>query len=243
MLDFLVTSGARRKLVSMLFDGATSGSLEELARTAVIGRASAHRELRAMQNLGLVVSGRQGGHEVFRASNTESAKLLRKLVKSAPEPMKLAKSARAELRTLGAPLWVKPRHVTDVEDALVRGVKEAHADPNLATVLPLSFVGAAERGLDPIRLLKLARDSGEKSAVGFFLDLTSLVTHDVRFNKWARAFRDRRCRAERPFFHGETRFTKMLAERNTPPVARDWGFRMNMPAEAFTDAYVKHRRA
>jgi DNA-binding MarR family transcriptional regulator len=243
MLDFLVSADARRKLLMVLFGGeADPRSLGELARRAGVPRASAHRELRKMQDFGLVISDRHGPRERFRASETEASRLLRRLVQSAPEPVKVENSARGELRALGAPLWVEPREPKDVEDALVRGAQEAHADPNLATVLPLSFAGAAARDLDSERLLQLARDAGEKAAVGFFLDLTGVLAGDRRLRRWATSFRDRRRGVVRPFFPGETRFVRMLAERNTPPLARAWGFRMNLPMEAFATAYGKHAR-
>lgn len=195
-----------------------------------------------MQSLGLVVSGRQGSSEAFRAAENAAADLLRQLSRSVPVQSGPRQSARGELRSLGAPLWVPPRKVGEVEAALVAGVKEAHEDPNLATVLPLSFVGAAKRGLDLHRLLELARLAGEKAAVGFFLDVTGVVSKDKRFHEWAKAFRDGRRSAERPFFLGETRFTKLLAQKNTPTVARAWGFRMNLPTEAFSEAYGKHHQ-
>lgn len=237
-----MTAGARRKLLVALFDDAASGSVEELAHRTGVGRASASRELRTMQNLGLVVSERQGAREVFRTAKTAAADLLRQLSRSVPVRPVPRQSTRGELRSLGAPLWVPPRHVTEVEATLVAGVKEAHEDPTLATVLPLSFVGAAKRGLDLHRLLELARLAGEKAAVGFFLDVTGVVSKDKRFHEWARAFRDGRRSAERPFFFGESRFTKLLAQKNTPAVARAWGFRMNLPMEAFAEAYGKHRQ-
>ena len=244
MLDLLVTSHARRQLLTALFGGeARSGSLEELAKRAGVPRASAHRELRKMQDFGVVVSDRHGRRETFRAADGEPSQLLRRLVESRPEPVKVENSARGALRSLGAPLWVEPREVKDVEDALVRGVQEARTDANLATVLPLSFAGAAARGLDHERLLQLARDAGEKAAVGFFLDLTGTLTGDRRFRRWATRFRDRRRGVERPFFPGETRFGRLLAQRNTPRLARAWGFRMNLPAEAFAAAYEKHAHA
>jgi len=243
MLDFLITANARRKLLVLLFGSEEGGSLEELAKRAGVGHASAHRELRKMQDLGLVVSERRGAREQFRPAATEASRLLRRLVKSAPEPATVENSARGELRALGAPLWVESRQVEDVEDALVRGVHEAHTDANLATVLPLSIAGAAKHGLDPERLLLLARDAGEKAAVGFFLDLTGMLARDPRLRGWANRFRDRRRRVQRPFFVGETRFARLLAERNTPPLARRWGFRMNLPQAAFASTYGKHARS
>ncbi len=249
MLDYLVTSKARRRLLTLLWGERASGSVSALAARAHVAFASAHQELHAMKLLGLVSTAREGAAEVFRANeDSPFAEALRELVKTAALKAPAVEDAhavrtRGELRTLGAPLFDDPVEVLDVEAALVRATVLAHRDPTVARVLPLCFRGAAALGLDARRLLRLSRESGEKQTVGFFLDLTGVLSGESRFKRWAQAFRDRRHVSLSSFFAETSPAARVAAERNTPPVARRWGLRMNMGLDAFKSTYDKHVHA
>jgi hypothetical protein len=249
VLDYLVTSKVRRRLLTLLWGQNASGSVSDLAKRAQVAFASTHRELHTMKLLGFVSSTRDHGAEVFRANEASPcAGTLRDLVRTASHnmpPVDDAEAARTrgELRSLGAPLFDPPVEVSDVEVAMVRGVALAHRDPTVARVLPLSFKGAAARGVDPDRLLQVARDSGEKQSVGFFLHLTSLLSGEAYFRKWAAPFRDARNSALRSFFPESSSVAREAAERNTPGVAKQWGLRMNMSLDTFKSMYEKHAGA
>jgi hypothetical protein len=126
---------------------------------------------------------------------------------------------------------------------MVRGVVLAHRDPTVARVLPLSFKGAASRGVDPERLLQLARDRGEKQSVGFFLHLTGSLSGEAHFKKWAAPFRDARNSSLRSFFPESSSAAREAAEQNTPRLAKQWGLRMNMGLNTFKSMYEKHAGA
>lgn len=247
MFDYLVTSKARRRLLLLLWKNGASGSVSSLSKQARVAYANAHRELRAMKLLGLVCSTHRKRAEVFRANkDSPYAQVLRAMMKEPHEPVRTARSAahvRGGLRTLGAPLHDSPVAVYDTELALVQGVALSHNDPTVARVLPLCFCFVAGI-LDVERLLKLARDGGEKQAVGFFLDLTATLTGTSLFKRWAARFRDARCGlASRDFFPETSTLAREAARQNTPKLAKKWGLRMNMGLDAFQSMYEKHVHA
>lgn len=246
MLDYLVTSKTRRRLLTLLWREKVTGSASELSKRARVAFAGAHRELHQMKLLGLVDSKRENGAETFFA-NEESpvAALMRELVKmdvtteQTDDPASVR--TRGELRTLGAPLHDEAVQVDDVEAALVRGVALAHHDPTVARVLPLCFSGARAKDVNVERLRNLAREANEKQGVGFFLDLAGTVSGQQRLRQWAKVFRDHRYgRGTRSFFPELTKRARYAAEENTPMLAKRWGLRMNMPLETFQSMYQKH---
>jgi hypothetical protein len=245
MLDFLVTSTARRRLMHLLWGRGDAGSTSQLAELAGVGYASAYRELRSMEALGLVVSERQGGAQVYRANQSHAlADALRALVTaSVPSAAEHPdRQVRGQLAALGAPVQHEPVEPPrgPVEDTVVRGVHLAHHDPDVARTLPVLLYRQRDR-LDPARLHRHAVQLGEKRSLGFFLDLTAELSGDRRFAAWATTLRDRRCKAPHAFFHAASRSRRQhrLAEERTPPVARRWGLRMNMDVNAFRSTFEK----
>jgi DNA-binding transcriptional ArsR family regulator len=244
MLDFLVTSTARRRLLTLLWGEMTEGSVSELADAAGVGRTSAYRELQAMTRRGLVVTARRSGRDVFSANRSHPAAEALRALASTRTPRAVVEQRDAalsgQLRTLGAPLPDSPLPVDPDtrEDVLVRGVKASHTDPRLARTLPLCF-WAQRHSLDVDRLLDTAKQQREKNAVGFFLELTTELSADHRFSEWAQLFRDRRFRAKDFFSTSTTKAQAELAETTTPQVAKEWGFRMNVDLESFKSLFDK----
>jgi len=246
VLEFLVTSKARRRLLDLLWRQEASGSTAHLAALANVGFASAYRELRAMQAAGLVVPQRQGAALVYRANRTHPlADALRKLVTAGVPGLgedSEARQLRGELAALGAPL----RHEVEgpprgpAEEVVARGVQLAHRDPDVARTLPVCLYRQRDT-LDPARLREHAVRLGEKRALGFFLDLTAQLSGDRRFTEWTTPLRDRRFKAPRDFFYAASRSRRQrrLAEEKTPPLARRWRLRMNMDLDAFRSTFEK----
>lgn len=246
MLEFLVTSKARRRLLDLLWRQDATGSTADLAALARVGFASAHRELRAMQATGLVVVERRDRALVYRANRSHPlADALRAVVAAPmlrPSDDTDARGVRGQLAALGAPLQheaVEPPS-GPVEETVARGVQLAHRDPDVARTLPVCLYRQREV-LDPARLRQHAMRLGEKRSLGFFLALTAKLSGDHRFSAWAKLLRDRRCTAPRDFFYAASRSRRQhrLAEERTPPVARRWGWRMNMDLEAFRSTFDK----
>jgi hypothetical protein len=247
VLNFLVTSRARRHLLQLLWAQEGVGSTAQLAAGAGVGFATAHRTLQAMRAAGLVVAERRGHARVYRANRDHPlAAALRTLVTApttTPGDTPEARDVRGHLAALGAPVQAEPQPPTvSVEETVVRGVHLAHSDPDVARTLPVCLF-RQRNTLDPMRLQAQAKQLGEKHSLGFFLDLTAQLSGDRRFATWARPLRDRRFTGPHSFFHAATvlrsRRAQHLAEERTPQVARRWGWRMNLDLEAFRSTFEK----
>jgi DNA-binding transcriptional ArsR family regulator len=247
MLELLVSSPARRRLLELLWGEGVSGSASEFAELADVGVTSAYRELKAMERYHVVTASRRGRKEVYVANSDHPAAMaLKTLVRPGGlSPVEDDPILRGKLHSVGVPLPAEPVPVPsdELEDVLVKGVQLSHRDAVLARLLPLSF-WQQRNSLDPDRLLTVAKRLGEKQAVGFFLDLTHVLAGDSRFAEWAKLFQDRRWRAHHDFFATRSSTgSRALAEANTPAVARQWGYRMNMNLDAFDSAFAKFKRA
>lgn len=250
MLAYLVTSAPRRRLLELLWLHAEAGSASDLSKRARVGFATAYRELKRMEQFGLVSTRVVDGHEEYAADpNHPAADLLRQLVQT--KPGKVAPSdadatrTRRRLRALGAPLAVSPLHVVDDqrEQALVEGVHLAHRDATLARVLPVA-IWEQWTHVDRKRLKESARRAREKHALGFFAALTGELSGDRDLEQWAQGLRDHRVTALRPFFEvPPVPGSRERAERRTPRVAREWGFLMDLDYDSFRSAFEKSSKS
>jgi hypothetical protein len=245
MLQYLVTSKVRRRLLSLLWADDVRGSVAELAERAGVAFASVHAELKAMQAAQLVAVRHEAGRDVYFANaNHPQADALRALVvadarraslPSAPEDDAL----KAKLVSLGAPLrGFKAAAVRepDLHSTLVEGAVLARKDGTVARSLPLCFWKRRD-SLDAKQLAELVVRPEDKHALGFFLELTGVLGGDRRLFGLAEPFRDRRMTSVRDFFQ--------LGRREVArdfPLAAKWGFAMNMDMDSFRslfDKYVK----
>ncbi len=247
MLDYLVTSRARRQLLRRLWVDRVSGSVSALARMSGVSFAAAHRELEAMKAAGLTVAERDGVATVYRANLPHpQADVLTALLKATPrghgdsEEQRL----RGRLAALGAPLaGPAPRNRRlPAEEVLADGLVLAHHSPTVARVLPVALWRQRDK-LDYERLERAATLRDERQALGFYLELTGQLGGDRRLVRRARGLRDRRRTALRPFFSGgRGSFARAAAQEKSPALARRWGFLMNMELDSFTTAFRKHVR-
>ena len=237
MFRYLVSSATRRKLLQVLWTEGRTGSVRELAEAAGVAFAGAYREVQAMARVGLVRATAVGAHRVFAANreHPDADLLLRLLAPSRPADDPEGDAVRAELRALGAPLSVEASALpAEPEAAVTAGLATARRDPTVARTLPVVLWTQRDR-LRPLELARGARRHGEKMALGFFLELTSELSGDPRFRRWARDLVDRRVRRSHDFFVGAapSRSSRAAAARRTPALARRWGFEMNADLESF----------
>ena len=248
MLDYLVTSKARLRLVRLLWTARERGSVSDLARRANLSFRSAHKELNGMLNAGLAECSRVGNATVFEAKldHARADALLallghdRATSDNGPDEQ-WARRVRAWLGTWGAPLAVgsEVAELPGVEHVFAEGCRLAHYDASVARGMPV-FVWKNRRGLDLKRLRMEAQHVGEKRAVGFFLELTATLARDRDLAKAAEEFRDHRVRRSKDFFVGRnSTHARSLAEQRTPPVARKWHFRMNVSMDSFSSTFRK----
>lgn len=245
MLDYLVTSRARRQLLRRLWADRARGSVSALARASGVSFAGAHRELEAMKAAGLALAERDGVATVYRANLAHpQADVLTALLAARPPGHgdSEAQRLRGQLAALGAPLAgpAPSSRRLPSEQVLADGLVLAHHSPTVARVLPVAFWRQREK-LDYERLERAAALRDERQALGFYLELTGQLGGDQRLVRRARSLRDRRRTALRPFFSGgRGSFALAAAQEKSPALARRWGFLMNMELESFATTFRKH---
>jgi hypothetical protein len=241
MLQFLVTSKVRRRLLVLLWGEKKHGSVAELAELADCSFASSHSELKGMQRLRLVRSERVAGKEVFSANlDHPEAEFLSRLamVDAAPRFVSSAgdEELKAKLVSLGAPLrGVKPFPVapSEVLHVLVDGTQLARRDAVVARSMPLCFWNSRDL-LDGRALQGLITSPEEKHAVAFFLELAGELGGDRRLAGLSEGLRDQRLTQLRPFFDSMT-----PSSARDFALARKWGFLMNMELDSFRALFEK----
>jgi DNA-binding transcriptional ArsR family regulator len=248
LLRYFVTRRVRRELMRVLWAEGSDGNVSELSRKARVSFAAAYRELEDMRAVGLARSERKGNRVLYRAKlDHPQATLVRELVKglNQEKPQRKEEAAsqrvRGELRALGAPLGAAPASdKRPPEHALAAGLTLAHEDATVARVFPLVLWLNRDR-VNYEELAAQATRRNERQALGYFLELAGRLGKEPRLVATAKALRDRRRTRPQPFFsktHG--RRALEAARRNTPPVARRWGYLMNMGLDSFASAFAKH---
>lgn len=245
MLQYLITSKVRRRLLSLVWGENKRGSVGELAELAGVSFAGAHTELKAMQRAQLVISSHEAGKEVYAANRAHpEAATLQALVASAKRPLMPQVSPEDEilkrkLAALGAPLrGLAPLKVSPSEQltTLLQGAQLARRDPVVARSLPLCFWKLRD-SLDVKTFADLTSRAEDKHTLGFFLELTGELGGDRRLVGLAETLRDRRMTALRDFFQtGRREAVRDFA------LATKWGFRMNMDLDSFRSLFSKFNR-
>jgi len=242
VLDYLVSSPARRRVITALFKENVTGTARELAAYAHVGYATVHAELRELVDRGIVTATVRWPKPATFAVTAQHPLIaaLRAIAASGESPPD-GDRVRGELFSLGAPLYGAYAAVDDVEAAIVRGVAFSHHDATIGSILPVVLYKNRDR-IVPKKLLTEARCQREKRSLGFYLDLTAKLSGDKRFSKWAKRLQDRRCVASTYLFLTDrrTEISKMLARQRAPRVARRWKLYMNMGEDAFQMAFRKH---
>lgn len=247
MLRYLVVSRARRGLLRLLWVDRVVAPVSELARRAEVSFSTAQRELAAMERAGLALSSADGNRVEYRANvgSSHGELLARLLADETPAPSGDGDEdaqVRAWLKAHGAPLAGPGARATSrpaVEDVLTPALRLAHRDAAVARALPVLLWRQHEH-LDWERVFGDARTAREDQALGFFLDLTAELADSRELATLARSLRDRRRKKTRPFFVGsQGAHALALARKNTPRVAKRWGFTMNMPLESFVALFEK----
>ncbi len=242
MLEYLVTSKVRRRLLLLLWGEGERGTASELAGRIDAAFASTHSELKAMERALLIVAKREDGRDVYAANfDHPEAATLRRLVEAGRGPTALVRSreddgVRAELKALGAPLGgvEEASSVSRPVEVLMKGVRLARRDPVVAKSLPVCFW--RQRGaVDEQSLLELVARPEEKHALAFFLAVTAYLAKDRSFAAVAEKLRDHRVRSTRPFFLQTSRHDSGVRF----PLAARWGFTMNVSLESFRSHFEK----
>jgi hypothetical protein len=150
---------------------------------------------------------------------------------------------RAWLAHYGAPLYGEPmlsgRAAPDLERLVVDALALGRRDPSLTRALPV-LLWRRSGDLDMEKLRRLAKGKGRERTLGFFLDLAGGLSGDRRLRSAAADLRPSSAHPPTNFFtNHQGPLARALADKNTPPVARSWGYRMNMGMDAFESMFAK----
>jgi hypothetical protein len=245
MLQFLVKSKARRRLLTLLWVEEARGSVSTLADEAGLAFATAHSELKEMLQYELACVERDGRSDVYFSNSAHpQSELLKALLVG--EQLKFVSSEADDttmgwLKELGVPLRTasSTTPAPSPTEVLALGLRLARKDPTLARALPLG-VWAQRDSLDLSALQQLVKRPEEKHTLGFYLELTGQLGGDRKLRKISELFKDGRMTAEREFFLlPTTKSRRKLSSSMTPKVAKKWGFRMNLDYEAFESQFNK----
>ncbi|HVR02615.1 MAG TPA: hypothetical protein VMT47_10815 [Polyangia bacterium] len=122
---------------------------------------------------------------------------------------------------------------------LTRALELAHRDASVARALPVVFL-RQRHNLNLGELRRLARRANQARTLGFFLDLTGRLAGDEDLRSAAKALRPKHVPLT-DFFKTRSELERTLAEANTPEVARDWGYRLNMGMDSFESLLAKFK--
>jgi len=251
MLEYLVTSKTRRKLLKLLWRDGENGTAAELANKSGVAFAGAYKELKAMTSSELANAEWKNGRKVFSANKSHPmAQLLNELVKESVEKKEVGEkesnSLRENLAFLGLPVSAhktRPDPGTSIEALMAQAADLSQNDASVARSLPVLFHKLREK-LDFETLKNESLKRGNRHQVGFFLELTGKLSRDEKLTRVSRNFLDHRFRVPRQFFknESESEVAKQLAELRTPELAKKWGWRMNMGEDAFAKTYENFSR-
>lgn len=204
------------------------------------------RELDRFVRTGLVHKQRHGAAAVYGWSSTNRVcRVLRELLTQSSHPGVAAEEhVDAALSTLmehGAPLRrSKVGRRLPLERALAVAARQSRQDGTVLRVLPLMLFRLHEK-LDREKLWQECNRLDVEQTMGFLLDLAGRVTEAKQLREWAADFRDGRRHRNLYFFTPKNRYEEELARRHTPPLARRWGFYMNVPESDFEDLVRKFK--
>jgi hypothetical protein len=250
LLDFLVTSEARKKVLLALWEDKTSGSVSDFSSRLNLSYASTHDELKRMESVGLAKSSYVGTKHFFEPNLDHPHRaVLESLIKASLRQAQRDSLADATLTFLAkmgggvVPPENRPKvSQWSLEEGLVQALRVSHTHPTVARVLPLVLFKTWKH-LDFEALKEKAIKLGEKRTLGFFLDLTSEIAPELKrdFKKEALALRDRRFKKEQPFFRNSKKgsFLEKLERAKTPQVAKRWHYTMNMEIDSFRSHFNK----
>ena len=157
----------------------------------------------------------------------------------APERANDWEATAETLVALGAPLsgW-RPNRRLAPETALALALRFASTDASLLRSLPI-VLARTWRELDWSKLENSARAQNSLALLGMLTELTASLAGLEELGEKARRWW-RPPRETRHLFRPRNDFDRELAEHRTPPVARKWGFLMNMGEDSFRALYERH---
>lgn len=250
MLNYLINSKTRLKLLGLLWKEGLKCSVNSLAKLSSLSFSATYEELVNMEKAGLATSELLGRSRVFSKNEQfVHKKLLLELLnlESSEKEYEFDKNVKgneveANLAAYGAPLGMplQLQKKLSLEQALALGLKLSHSNPTVARALPVMFYKNV-KSLNFEQLKYFASQLDEKQTLGFYLELVGELSQNSKFKRMAKKVRDRRVLRVQNFFDvaDEGKYEKLLTEQNTPKVAKKWKYRMNMEFDTFQSLFNK----
>lgn len=249
LVDFLVTSNTRKDLLHLIWREGVEASGHQLALLSKATYSTVHGELEAMKQEGLVTSRRQGRAEVFSKNDGYPSKMALLILLEVPKAKSVAsddvsdEDVRSNLARFGTPVVTQGKSTLNLslEEALVWGLDLARKDSTVARALPVAFA-RNRKTYDLARLEYLARRNKVLPVLGFYLELTAILSKDKKLQVFAKQLMDKRRKKMELFFKTQkiNKYEQNLVEKNTPTVARHWHFLMNMGLDSFETLFKKN---
>ncbi|MDD9937031.1 MAG: winged helix-turn-helix domain-containing protein [Myxococcales bacterium] len=249
MIDYLIPSTTRRRLLTALYVEGHTGTVSSLARRAGVSAASAHVELHGMELAGLARRSLESGRHHFGAASEHAvADALRTLLEYQPSSASTRRGRRGDnsaatrtrndLAAHGAPLRghrASAKASASLEETLARGVVLSREDPEVARHMPALFI-RHEASIDYPALTAALHELRHKHSAGFLMALAADLTKDrrvgTRLRSRARALRDNRRKKVVDFFSPRANPTP-AADTHTMKTALKWKFHFPWPLAEF----------
>lgn len=240
----LFESRSREALLRLLLLKNVEAPVSELARRAGLSARAISREVQHLLPTGLLNTTTVGGADVVTVNRGHAAaKHLAALLQIPAEPASAGedRSTRASLAAWGAPLVAaEGRRAKSLEAALLAGLELSRRDGTVLRVMPTVLARNAAR-VDWQELEEGARRRKLKSELGWLLEQTAELANEPALARRGEKLRDRRRRSVRCFPEVKSRFERELAHQRSPPIARRWGFAMNVSVESLRSTFERHR--
>lgn len=247
LADFLFKTESQKKLAQLVWAEKLEASVREFSLMSGLSYATAYEELHQMEKLGLVkkvFKGRSTMYSSFLSKEEQS--VFKKLLPSESEMWQKSSGFGAKLLELGLPYsgnvqLLGRESVADLEELVVRAVWKAKKNATLARALPVLLVKVLS-GLNKHSLLYWAKKYNVKKELGFFVELTGVLSQDKLLKKLSHYFRDKRWSQDDFLFVKEktmTGYQAQLVDENTPDLGKRWHLKMNMGMDSFSSLYLK----
>ena len=245
MLEYLIPSTTRRRLLHTLFVDGEAATVSSLARRADVSTASAYTELQAMHRAGFARHRLTSGQRIYEAANDHPhAETIRSLLAMPVGDSSLpaedagakddANTTRNDLAAIGAKLrGHRPsvRTSTPLEQNLANGVVLAREDAAVARAMPALFARHKAQ-IDFSTLQRALKELRHKHTGGFLMALAAELTSDRALKRQAQSLRDGRRHRLVEFFSPAAR-PKAAKDNYTLPIALDWRFHFPLPLADF----------
>jgi hypothetical protein len=248
LVDYLVTSETRKKLLLLLLTENYKTSIRTFASLIGASYAVTYEELREMERVELVECQKKGRASIYGLNTAnEQVALLARLFKVGLKQREASEIADEDtvvsLARHGAPLVIEKdfSEVLTVEETIALGVKLSKKSGLVFRTLPIVIYRNRENINWP-KLRYFSEKYEVKKHLGFLLEMTGAMGKQDSLKRQSRAFWDSRNKKTYPYFDQvlSSNVELQLAELATPKIGRKWCFTMNMSQESLQRYFDKH---